>query len=752
MEYTEKEEILIEERWQELLRSCEKIATEEKDWDIIKKAFFLAKEAHKGVRRRSGEPYIIHPIAVAKIVIDEIGLGVKSVVAALLHDVVEDTSYTVEEIESMFGAKIASMVDGLTKMAGVFNSNVSEQAENFRKVLLTLSDDVRVILIKIADRLHNMRTLGSMPPNKQIKITSETIYLFAPLAYRLGLYTIKTELEDLSLKYRFPHDYAEIERKIQESEAKRTEFIENFNAPIIEKLRASGIDFEISGRVKSIYSIWMKMQAKQIPFEEVYDLFAIRIIFKPTAIIPEKSQCWHIYSLITDIYQPKPDRIRDWVTIPKANGYEALHVTVMNPGGDGSNESGTWVEVQIRSERMEEIAERGFAAHWKYKHASLSSSGEDDFDRWLKKVREALNSPTENAVDFLDNFKMTLYTTEVVVFTPKGESRKLPKGATALDFAYEIHSKLGNKAIGAKINHKIESIFTPLMNGDQVEIISSENASPKREWLEHVTTAKARQSIRNYLRRDTDNNIEKGIEIFDTKMREFGIPPSARVFRKVLPAYGCKTKDEFYNKLGSGLINLDGIEKILRQNSANKILKFWTIQLTNPFKSRAGENRKKAAASKKTLTVSAEEPEFTIAECCNPIPGDSVTGYNNPDTGKIEVHKTSCDVLTRLASQHGERITSVQWSSHKAMSYLTVLEFRGIDRIGVLMDLAQLITGELNINIRELHIQSHDGIFEGIVSVYVKNTDDVNKIIVKVNKIKGIEKVIRVNNVKDQEL
>ncbi len=742
MEYTEKDELLIDNRWQDLLRSCEKIATEERDWDVIKKAFFLAKEAHKGVRRRSGEPYIIHPIAVAKIVVDEIGLGVKSVVAALLHDVVEDTTYTVEEIESIFGAKIASMVDGLTKMAGVFNSNVSEQAENFRKVLLTLSDDVRVILIKIADRLHNMRTLGAMPPNKQIKITSETIYLFAPLAYRLGLYGIKTELEDLSLKYRFPQDYAEIERKIHETELKRSQLIETFNAPIIEKLRSSGIDFEISGRVKSIYSIWLKMQAKQIPFEEVYDLFAIRIIFKPTAIIPEKSQCWHIYSLITDIYQPKPDRIRDWVTIPKANGYEALHMTVMGPGG-------MWVEVQIRSERMEEIAERGFAAHWKYKHASLSSSGEDDFDRWLKKVREALNSPTENAVDFLDNFKMTLYTTEVVVFTPRGESRKLPKGATALDFAYDIHTKLGHKAIGAKINHKIESIFTPLMNGDQVEIISSENNTPKREWLAHVTTAKARQAIRNYLKRDTDNNIEKGIEIFDEKMREFGITPSARVFRKVLPAYACKTKDEFYSKLGAELINLDGIEKILRQNSANKILKFWTIQLSNPFKSRAGENKKRNSGSKPPISVDSDEPEFTIAECCNPIPGDSVVGYQNPDTGKIDVHKTSCDELTRLAAQHGDKITSVKWSSQKAMSYLTVLEFRGIDRIGVLMELAQLITGELNINIRELHIQSHDGIFEGTISVYVKGMDDVNEIIKKVGQIKGIEKVMRINNIKD---
>ena len=402
-------------------------------------------EAHEGVRRRSGEPYILHPLAVARIVVDEIGLGVKSVVAALLHDVVEDTDYTVEDIESRFGPKIALMVDGQNKMAGVFKTSASDLGENFRKVLLTLSDDVRVILIKIADRLHNMRTLGSMPPHKQMKITSETIYLFAPLAYRLGLFAIKSELEDLTLKYRFPEDYRQIENKIRETEAKRSRFIEKFNAPIIEKLRANDIDFEISGRVKSIYSIWSKMQRKHIPFEEIYDIFAIRIVFKPSPLIPEKSQCWHIYSLVTDIYKPKPDRIGDWVNIPKANGYEALHSTVMGPDG-------IWAEVQIRSQRMEEIAERGFAAHWKYKSDTLSKE-EGEFDRWMKQVREALNSPTEDAVEFLDNFKLSLYTSEIVVFTPKGDSRTLPQGATALDFAYDIHSKIGHSAMGAKINH-----------------------------------------------------------------------------------------------------------------------------------------------------------------------------------------------------------------------------------------------------------------------------------------------------------
>ena len=488
MGYSPEDEQMVDAAFDRLMEHCAKICKTQEDADRIKRAFFLAKEAHAGVRRRSGEPYIMHPISVAMIVVDEIGLGVKSVMAALLHDVVEDTDYTVEDIQSMFGPKVAQMVDGLTKMSGVFKTEASEQAANFRKVLLTLSDDVRVILIKIADRLHNMRTLGSMPPHKQMKITSETIYLFAPLAHRLGLYAIKSELEDLTLKYRFPEEYRQIEQKIQETEPDRTKFIEKFNAPLIEALKENRIDFEISGRVKSVYSIWSKMQRKQIPFEEVYDLFAIRIVFKPSPMIPEKAQCWHIYSLVTDIYKPKPDRLRDWVNIPKANGYEALHSTVMGPDG-------VWVEVQIRSQRMEEIAERGFAAHWKYKSSDAEGRDEGEFDRWIKQVREALNSPTENAVEFLDNFKLSLYTNEIVVFTPKGESRTLPQGATALDFAYDIHTNIGNSAIGAKINHKIESIFTPIQSGDQIEIITSQNVRPKANWLDHVATTKAKQCI-----------------------------------------------------------------------------------------------------------------------------------------------------------------------------------------------------------------------------------------------------------------
>ncbi len=730
--YSEEHEIVITDRFNDLLASCSKVVKKEEDWELIRRAFFLAKEAHKGVLRRSGEPYILHPIAVAKIVVEEIGLGVKSVAAALLHDVVEDTAYTVEEIKTIFGEKIAYMVDGLTKMAGVVNTDTSKQAAYFRKVLLTLSDDVRVILIKIADRLHNMRTMASMPRDKQVKISSETLYLFAPLAYRLGLYAIKTELEDLSLRYRYPEQYFEIVRKLDETDPDRSEFIDRFIAPIRQRLSENGIEFTIAGRVKSIFSIWAKMQRKGIPFEDVYDLFAIRIVFKPMELIPEKSQCWHIYSLITDIYAPKPDRIRDWVNFPKANGYEALHATVMGPDG-------IWAEVQIRSERMEEIAERGFAAHWKYKQAH---SSEDEFDKWLKEVRNALKGPTEDAVEFLDNVRLTLYTNEIVVFTPQGDPRKMPQGATVLDFAYNIHTNVGNKAIGAKVNHKIESIFETLKNGDQIEIITSDNSHPNLDWLDHVTTAKAKQSITTYLKRSRENNVERGIELFDRRMAEFGITPSARVFRKILPAYECKNKDEFYSKLGSGIINLDEVDKVLRQNSMNKVLKFWDIQLTKPFKSNRQNDPLLVGSSD---TKDADTPKFVIAEGCNPIPGDEIVGYRNPGTNTIVVHKAGCEDITRLAAQHGENIvTSIKWSSYKAESYLAEIEVRGIDRVGILVDLSQVITLELGINIRELAIQSHDGIFEGKICVYVKDTENLNALQDRVGCIKGIEKVKRV--------
>lgn len=738
MGYTAEDEALIQEKWDALLLACTKICKNDEDWNFIKRAFFLAKEAHEGVRRRSGEPYLLHPIAVARIVVDEIGLGVKSVVAALLHDVVEDTEYTVEDMERIFGPKIASMVDGLTKMSGVFNADTSEQAEYFRKVLLTLSDDVRVILIKIADRLHNMRTLGAMPLNKQIKITGETIYLFAPLAYRLGLYSIKSELEDLCMKYRFPQQYAEITQKLQESEASRKEFIDKFNAPIIAALNRDDFNYEISGRVKSIYSIWSKMQRKQIPFEEIYDLFAIRIVFKPLAFPSEKTQCWQIYSTITDIYTPKPDRLRDWISMPKANGYEALHSTVMGPDG-------VWVEVQIRTQRMEDIAERGFAAHWKYKQATISQD-EDEFDKWLKQIRTALNSPTENAVEFLDNFKLSLYTSEIVVFTPKGKSRKMPFGATALDFAYDIHSKIGNSAISAKINHKLEPITTQIHNGDQIEIITADNARPKSEWLEVVTTAKAKQAIKSFLKRERQNNIERGMQLLEERMKQLNINLSGRVLRKIVPIYKCNNKEELYSKIGAGIIRLDDLDKALKVNSKSKVLKFWTLFI--PRKTDDDIDESAPGDTTPASEPQLPEPQFKIAECCNPIPGDKVVGYRDPATGDIIVHKATCDQLNRLAAQYGKNIVKeeIKWSQHKAMSYLVTIGLRGIDRMGLLLDLAKVVSDDFNINIREVNIHSHDGIFEGDISLYVKDAEGLYAVMNKLRKIKGIESVKRTMN------
>ena len=581
-----------------------------------------------------------------------------------------------------------------------------------------------------------MRTLGAMPMNKQIKITGETIYLFAPLAYRLGLYSIKSELEDLCMKYRFPQQYAEITQKLQESEASRREFINKFNAPIIASLNRDNINYEISGRVKSVYSIWSKMQRKQIPFEEIYDLFAIRIVFKPLPFPSEKTQCWQIYSTITDIYTPKPDRLRDWISMPKANGYEALHSTVMGPDG-------VWVEVQIRTQRMEDIAERGFAAHWKYKHATISQD-EDEFDKWLKQIRAALNSPTENAVDFLDNFKLSLYTSEIVVFTPKGEARKMPFGATALDFAYDIHSKIGNSAISAKINHKLEPITTQINSGDQIEIITADNARPKPEWLETVTTAKAKQSIKSFLKRERQNNIERGMQMLDEKMKSLNVKLSGRVLRKITPIYDSKNKEELYSKIGAGIVSLDNLDKALKVNSKSKILKFWTL-----FIPQKKEDETDDAAIPGEIAPAEEapatEPQFEIAECCKPIPGDKVVGYRDPASGNIIVHKATCDELNRLATQFGRNIVKeeIKWSQHKAMSYLVTTELRGIDRQGILLDLAKVVSADFNINIREVNIHSHDGIFEGNVSHYVKDAESLHAVMDKLRKIKGIESVKR---------
>ena len=748
VEYSPADEILIDEKWRELEEACRraKVCRREDDWQFVRRAFFLAKEAHKGVRRRSGEPYIIHPIEVALIAVREIGLGKKSVVAALLHDVVEDTEYTLEDISRIFGAKIASMVDGLTKMAGVFNADSSEQAEYFRKVLLTLSDDVRVIIIKIADRLHNMRTLGAMPHNKQIKITSETIYLFVPLAYRLGLHAIKSELEDLCMKYRFPEEYEEIKRKIDETETERQAYIDKFTAPIREVLDKNKFQYEMTARVKSVYSIWNKMRRKQIPFEEVYDLFAIRIVFKTLPFPSEKTQCWQIYSCVTDIYKPHPDRLRDWISMPKSNGYEALHSTVMGPDG-------IWVEVQVRTERMDDIAERGFAAHWKYKHASISQE-EDGLEKWLRKVREALNSPTESAHEFLDNFKLSLYKSDIVVFTPKGDAHSLPYGATVLDFAYEIHTKIGNHAIGAKVNHRIMPVTSRLNSGDQVEIITAESARPKPEWLNIVVTSKARQTIQDYLKSERIDNIEYGMQHLEESLAEYNVTLNGRVLRKLMTAYECRNKDELYSKIGAGIINLDNLEKLLKENSTRKILKFWKLLI--PGSSEVEVSDVDIDEDVTTLDDTAafvddahHEHQFVMAECCEPIPGDKVVGYRDSQSGSIIVHKSTCDKVIALAAQYGDNIIKeqdIKWSQQKAVSYLASVEIYGIDRTGIILDLTKLITSDFSINMRAISVQSHDGIFEGTISLYVQDIESLNMLLDNLRKIKGIERVKRLMN------
>ena len=746
MEYTAQDEVLIEQKWQELVDACRKanICRREDDWQFVKRAYFLAKEAHKGVRRRSGEPYIIHPIEVALIAVREIGLGKKSVVAALLHDVVEDTEYTVEDIARIFTPKIASMVDGLTKMAGVSKAETSEQAEYFRKVLLTLSDDVRVIIIKIADRLHNMRTLGAMPHNKQIKITSETIYLFVPLAYRLGLHSIKSELEDLCMRYRFPKEYEEIKRRIDETEVERQEYIEQFIAPIRRTLDSNNIQYEITARVKSIYSIWNKMRRKDIPFEQVYDLFAIRIVFKALPFPSEKTQCWQIYSCVTDIYKPKPDRLRDWISIPKSNGYEALHSTVMGP-------EGIWVEVQVRTERMDDIAERGFAAHWKYKHNAIMQE-EDGLDKWLKRVREALNGPTGSALEFLDNLKLSLYSSDIVVFTPKGEPQTLPYGATVLDFAYEIHTKIGNHAIGAKINHKIVPVTQQINSGDQIEVITAENAHPKPEWLDAVVTSKARQAIQDFLKSERRDNIEYGMRLLEESLANFNVKLNGRVLRKLMMAYDCRNKDELYSKLGAGIVKLENLEKLLKENSTRKILKFWKLFI--PGSGSAGDDGADAdiedgeGLDEAAMADDGDEPQFVMAGCCEPIPGDNVVGYRDPQSGRIVVHKSTCDTLIRLAAQFGDNIVKeeIRWSQQKAVSYLATVEIRGIDRTGMILDITKLLTADFSINIRAISVQSHDGIFEGTISLYVKDIESLNTILDNIRRIKGIETVKRLLN------
>ncbi|MBN2697984.1 MAG: bifunctional (p)ppGpp synthetase/guanosine-3',5'-bis(diphosphate) 3'-pyrophosphohydrolase [Bacteroidales bacterium] len=731
--YTDQD--LIQAELDNLIKHCVNCHSDN-DARLIRKAFKMADDAHRGMRRKSGAPFILHPLAVARIVSEEIGLGITSIVCALLHDVVEDTDITIESIENSYGSKVATIIDGLTKISGVFDKETNSlQAENFRKMLLTLSDDLRVILIKLADRLHNMRTLEALPRDKQIKIAGETIYLYAPLAHRLGLYAIKSELEDLSLKYRYPEVYEEISEKFKLTEERRLHLINHFSIPIIDRLEKNGFTFDISGRPKSIYSIWQKMHLKNISFEEIYDLFAIRIIFEPKPGIPEKTQCWNIYSLITDIYPPKPDRIRDWVSTPKANGYEALHLTVMGP-------SGKWIEVQIRSRRMDEIAERGFAAHWKYKD---KQDQESELDKWIKKIREMLDSPDQDALEFLDDFKLNLFATEIMAFTPKGHIRTLPTNATALDFAYDIHTAIGNQSIAAKVNHKLVPLSHVLKSGDQVEILTSATHKPGIDWLNYATTMKAKSAIKAALKAEIKNRTEVGKQQLIDKLNELNLTPSSRILKKILPAYDSLHKDELYSKIGSGIVTLDNLKEILSKNTRNKYVRVWNLTLGRS----SGKNEPPGHDydSKGTLllkeTMVDSERNYVIAKCCNPIPGDEVIGVRQAD-GSVKIHSINCSSAIKLMSSRGDLLVPAKWTQHKVLSYLARIQLSGLDRFGIYNQITTTITKELNINMRTINLHGHDGIFSGTIDLYVHNTSDLNNLILNLMKIKGVESVHRV--------
>ncbi len=737
------EEIQVRREFNDLLDTCTR-CNKRGDKALIRKAFKIAYNAHKGAMRMSGEPYILHPIAVAKIVTQEMGLGVNSIVSALLHDVVEDTEFTLEDIENHFGPKIATIIDGLTKISGVFDKNSSLQAENFRKMLLTLSEDVRVILIKLADRLHNMRTLGSLPVAKQMKISAETLYLYAPLAHRMGFYSIKNELEDLSLKHRYPKIFQELSEKIKSQEKSHQEFIKEFSRPIKEQLEHNGITYDISGRYKSIYSIWHKMQSKNIPFEEVYDLMAIRIVFDPLAGIPEKTQCWNIYSMITDIYMPKPERIRDWVSTPKANGYEALHATVMGPKGN-------WVEVQIRSRRMDDIAERGFAAHWKYK---TDNSHESELDKWLKRIRELLSNTNSDALEFLDDFKLNLFASEIFIFTPKGDTKTLPVNSTVLDFAYEIHTEIGHKAIGAKVNHKLVSLNHVLKSGDQVEIITSDTYRSRLEWLDDVKTIKAKTAIKDALKAENKNRIEKGKKQLEEKLSDLKLRPNARIIQKLLPAYDVSNKDEFYSKIGTGIIQLENLEQVLKRNTKSKWVNYWSLQLGRASlmgKKAATVNHSTPKTGFKTPILLRENihdatTDYATAQCCNPIPGDNVIGFCEPENQEnITIHQAKCPTAIKLLSSHSELLVPVKWTTHKLLSFLVKVAINGYDRFGMYNDITTVISKELNVNIRSINLSSHDGIWEGTIDLYVHDAKDLNNLLMSLTKIKGVDAVKRVD-------
>ena len=735
------DEEMINQAFQELLNDY--LHTKHrKRVEIITKAFNFANQAHKGIKRRSGEPYIMHPIAVAQIVCNEIGLGSTSICAALLHDVVEDTDYTVEDIENIFGPKIAQIVDGLTKIfGGIFGDRASAQAENFKKLLLTMSNDIRVILIKIADRLHNMRTLGSMLPNKQYKIAGETLYIYAPLANRLGLYKIKTELENLSFKYEHPEEYAEIEEKLNATAAERDKVFNDFTAPIRTQLDKMGLKYRILARVKSIYSIWNKMQTKHVPFEEIYDLLAVRIIFEPRNVEEELNDCFDIYVSISKIYKPHPDRLRDWVSHPKANGYQALHVTLM-----GNN--GQWIEVQIRSERMNDVAEQGFAAHWKYKEGG-GSEDEGELEKWLKTIKEILDDPQPDAIDFLDTIKLNLFASEIFVFTPKGELKTMPQNSTALDFAFSLHTDIGSHCIGAKVNHKLVPLSHKLQSGDQVEILTSKSQRVQPQWEVFATTARARAKIAAILRKERKANQKIGEELLNEFLKKEEIRPEEAVIEKLRKFHNFKNEEELLAAIGSKAITLGEADKNeLREKQTSNWKKYLTFSFGNSNKEKPEEKEpqeKEKINPKEILKLTEEslQKKYIMAECCHPIPGDDVLGYVD-ENDRIIIHKRQCPVAAKLKSSYGNRILATEWDTHKELSFLVYIYLRGIDSMGLLNEVTQVISRQLNVNIRKLAIETNDGIFEGKIQLWVHDVEDVKTICNNLKKIQNIKQVNRV--------
>lgn len=734
---------MVDDAFQHLVNSY--LATKHrKKVDIITKAFNFAKHAHKGVRRLSGEPYIMHPLAVAQIACTEIGLGSTSICAALLHDVVEDTDYTVEDLDNMFGPKIAQIVDGLTKISGgIFGEHASAQAENFKKLLLTMSEDIRVILIKIADRLHNMRTLGSQAVNKRYKIAGETLYIYAPLANRLGLNAIKTELEDLSFKYEHPEEYAAIQEKLKLTEEARNTVFDEFTSPIRKKLDEMGLKYEIKARVKSPYSIWNKMQNKHIPFEEIYDILAVRIIFEPNDAMSELNECFNIYVSISKIYTSHPDRIRDWVSHPKANGYQALHVTLMSNKGE-------WIEVQIRSQRMDEIAEKGFAAHWKYKDGDKNEqASESELDKWLTTIKEILDDPQPDAMDFLDTIKLNLFASEIFVFTPKGDIRTLPAGATALDFAFSIHTFVGSHCIGAKVNHKLVPMSHKLNSGDQVEILTSKSQTVKKSWLNVATTAKATTKIMAMLRKEERENRKKGETMLDEFFEREDIVKNTLAVEKLCKFHEFTKVDNLFVAIGQGKIQLgDADINELKGRDENtgwkKLFKLGKKSKKTDDTPQTEEPVKEKIDKKKPILLTEDtiQTKYKLADGCSPIPGDNVMGFIEDD-GSITIHKVECYKAGRLKAGYGKRILAAKWGMHRLLLFPVNIYIQGLDRMGLLSQITQVISQLLNVNIRKFEIEANEGVFEGRIQLFVHDTTDVAAVMDNLKKIPDIKQVAR---------